>query len=226
MNKIKRIWALINKRGSTYFITECIDRIVDIYYELYLNIDTVGFVFKEELGSTCPDSNEYASVNYRYIIGALRSLEADITSSVLLDYGCGKGRVLAYAASCNFKKIIGIENSILIDVARGNIRTMKRQKTTDISLEKCDAQNFKVPSSVNTIFFYNPFIGSILKSVLENIYLSWKESPRKISIIFFNNDEFERLITHQKWIKRIHQTQPHPDFSCGIYETESSQYLI
>ena len=220
MKKIKRTFVFINKRGFYTFVKECIDRIVDNYYEMYFNIDTKGYLTKEDLEINHPESIDYGAVYYRYMIHALNNLEADIATSTLLDYGCGKGRVLAYAASCNYEKIIGVENSKLIEVARENIKKMKHRKTSDISLEKCDAQNFKIPSSVNIIYFYNPFVGLTLERVFENIHLSYKKSPRKIYIIFFNNEEFEKTIINQKWITQTHQSQPHPDISCGIYETD------
>ena len=97
---------------------------------------------------------------------------------------------------------------------------MKHRKTRDVLLEQCDAQNFKIPSSVNIIYFYNPFVGLSLEKVIENIHLSYKNSPRKIYIIFFNNDEFEKIIIGQKWITKTYQSQPHPDISCGLYETD------
>ncbi len=75
-------------------------------------------------------------------------------------------------------------------------------------------------SPVNIIYFYNPFVGLTLERVVDNIHLSYKKAPRKIYIIFFNNDEFEKIIINQKWIIQIHQSQPHPDISCGVYETD------
>ena len=220
MKKIKRTFIFIRKKGFYVFVKECIDRIIDNYYEMYFNVDTKGYVDIEDLDINHPESIGYGPVYYRYMINALSNLETDIATSTLLDFGCGKGRVLAYAASCNYEKIIGVENSNLIEIARKNIKKMKHRKTNDILLEKCDAQNFKIPSFVNIIYFYNPFIGLTLEKVIENIHLSYKKSPRKIYIIFFNNDEFDKMIFNQKWITQTHQSQPHPDISCGMYETD------
>jgi len=220
MKKIKRTFVFIRNKGLYSFVKECIDRVIDNYYEIYFNIDTKGYLTKEDLEIDHPESIDYGTVYYRHMINALSHIKIDINTSTLLDFGCGKGRVLAYAASCNYEKIIGVENSKLIEIARANIEKMKHRKTSDILLEKCDAQNFEIPSSVNIIYFYNPFVGLTLEKVVENINLSYKKSPRKIYIIFFNNDEFEKIIINKKWIIQIYQSQPHPDISCGLYETD------
>ena len=220
MKKIKRTLIFINKWGFYTFVKECIDRLVDHYYEMYFNIDTTGYVTTEELKSENPNWVGYGTVYYSYMINTLAKLEVDIPSSTLLDYGSGKGRVLAYAASCNYKKIIGVENSkLLMDKARENIQKMKHRKTSDIVLEECDAQNFQVPSSVNIIYLYKPFGGLTLERCIENINSPYKKLPRKIYIIFWNDDEFENIISNHQWITQIHHSQPHPVISCGIYET-------
>ncbi len=218
MNKIKRVFALIKKKGVNYFLTEVSNRVSDHYNEMRLNIDTKGYVLKQDLKISHPDYVDYGAVNYRYMKRALSFLKVDIATSTLLDFGCGKGRVVAYAASCNFKKIIGVENTMLIEIAERNIKNMKRRQTASILLKKCDAENFTVPSFVNVIYFYNPFTGLTLEKTLYNIFLSFKESPRKIYIIFFNNAEFEKIIINHEYVTKIHQSQPHPEISCGIYE--------
>jgi len=96
---------------------------------------------------------------------------------------------------------------------------MKHRRTSDVLLEECDAQNFQIPSSVNIIYFYKPFGGLTLERVIENINFSYKKLPRRIYIIFWNDDEFEKMIINHKWITQTHHSQPHPVISCGIYET-------
>jgi SAM-dependent methyltransferase len=201
------------------FIGECHDRLVDWYYELYLNIDTKGFVSKKELKLNHQESIEYGAVYYKYLISALDKVSLDQNKTVLLDYGCGKGRLVAYAASCNYRKIIGIEISNIIDVCYKNVSQMKRRQVGNIILLKCNAQNYVVPHDVNVIYFYNPFVGNTLKKVIENIHCSFIKNPRNMYIIFFNNECFDEMIVNQGWLKKIHQQQPHPDISCGLYET-------
>jgi len=97
---------------------------------------------------------------------------------------------------------------------------MKHRRTNDIVLEECDAQTYKIPSSVNIIYMYKPFQGLTLERVIDNIQLSFNESPRKIFIIFWNDDEFEKMVSNHPWITQTHHSQPHLHHSHGIYETQ------
>jgi len=221
MHKIKRIFFFIKKYGALSFINECIDKMIDAYYEARFNINTKGYVLKESLENQHPDWIDYGAINYRHIIMVLNNLKIDANTSTILDYGSGKGRVLSYAASCNYKKIIGVENSkFLMEIAKENINKMNHRKTKDIIFEECNAENYEIPSSVNIIYFYNPFIGLTLEKVIKNIILSYKESPRKISIVFWNDAEFKKIISKYKLIKLMSSSHPHPFYSCGVYQIE------
>jgi SAM-dependent methyltransferase len=149
----------------------------------------------------------------------LKKLPVDKKKSTLLDYGCGKGRAIITAAAFPFNKVIGVEISYLIDVAKKNIDKEKHRKTNNIELIHCDAMDYIIPADVNIFYFYNPFRGAILEKVTRNIYSSFKDTPRKIFIIFFNNDHFDKVIAHQDWLTKIDQLEFYFNYSCGLYET-------
>ncbi|HET8760522.1 MAG TPA: hypothetical protein VFN94_05615, partial [Nitrospiria bacterium] len=118
-----------------------------------------------------------------------------------------------------YKRIIGVELSDLIYVARQNVDKMKHRRTRQIDLIQCDAQDFTVPSEVNVIYFYSPFAGPLLEKVTANIYASFRKTLRRIFIIYFNNDHFDRVINRQNWLTKIDQSSLHPHNSCGLYVT-------
>ena len=219
MNKIVNIIEFVYNNGMTGFAKESYLRLSDYCYEKYLNVDTKGMESKEDLKLTDPDWHEYATVFYKHIFDALNKLPVDRSESTLLDYGCGKGRFLIAAATCPYKKIIGVELSSLIDLAKKNLDRMKNKNTSLIRLERCNAINFPVPLDVNIIYFFNPFRGSVLESVVNNIRASYDYAPRKIYIIYFNNDHFDELIADHDWLSKISQSEVHRRISCGIYET-------
>jgi SAM-dependent methyltransferase len=227
MKKIINALEFIHKHGMLGFAKECYYRLFNIlncYYENHFDVNTKGWVSTAELGIHNDESVHYESVHYRRTINILNKVPVNKNESTLLDYGCGKGRVIIAAASYQYKKIIGVELSSLIKIAENNIDKMKHRKTKNIVLKKCDAQDYKVPSDVNIIYFYNPFIGSVLENVIRNIYSSYKETPRKIYIVYFNNVHFDKIISHQDWLTKIYQVEPHP--VCppyGLYETTSLQ---
>jgi predicted RNA methylase len=219
MNKILNTFEFIYKNGFLGFVRECYYRTIDNYYEKYFGVSTKGEISKEELGLAHHESIEYSVIPYRHIIAMLNRLPEDKAESTLLDYGCGKGRVIISASQYQYKKIIGLELSEIIKLAEKNIDQMKHRKTKDVILEQCDAQEYNVPSDVNIIYFYNPFIGSVLENVTNQIHSSYMENPRKIYVIYFNNDHFDRTIAGQIWLTKFHQSECHSGISCGLYET-------
>ena len=104
--------------------------------------------------------------------------------NTLLDYGCGKGRVslfLSYQTKCNS---IGIDfNERLYECAVKNQQEGLVGKRVKFLCE--DATSYNVPPEVDRIFFFNPFSLEILKPVLQRIYDSYYDSPRRILLMFY-----------------------------------------
>ena len=103
---------------------------------------------------------------------------------VVLDYGCGKGRV-GFFLSCRTKaKTFGIEYDERI--YRG---ALENQKTT-ISRIKPDfvltrAEEYEVPTEVNRCYFFNPFSVEILHKVMARVIESWYKNPREVFLFFY-----------------------------------------
>ena len=45
-------------------------------------------------------------------------------------------------------------------------------------------------------FFFNPFLGSVFKAVIENIEDSWRRNPRRIHIVYLNPRCHKTVIQH------------------------------
>lgn len=98
---------------------------------------------------------------------------------------------------------------------------MRYRKASSVEIKHVDATAFSVAPDVNMIYFFNPFIGETLQKVVRNIYLSYKNNPRKLYIIFLKNDQFERILRDQDWLSKTYRTKFYPNYSCGLYETIS-----
>ena len=109
---------------------------------------------------------------------------------VVLDYGCGKGRVgffLGYRAKA---KTIGIEydERIYKDAVENRSSTISRVKP-DFLLTR--AEEYEVPKEVSRCYFFNPFSVEILTKVMARILGSWYENPRDLYLFFYYpSDEF------------------------------------
>lgn len=101
---------------------------------------------------------------------------------VLLDYGCGKGRVGFFLAHRTGAKTIGIEYDERIYTA-----ALENQKTARARAEfvLARAEEYPVPPSVNRCYFFNPFSVEILRAVCARILESWYEAPRDIFLFFY-----------------------------------------
>ena len=101
---------------------------------------------------------------------------------VVLDYGCGKGRVGFFLSHRTKAKTIGIEYDAHIYAgARENQKTAKAK--ADFALTR--AEEYEVSSDVNRCYFFNPFSAEILHKVMARIIESYYENPREIFLFFY-----------------------------------------
>ena len=103
---------------------------------------------------------------------------------VVLDYGCGKGRVDFFLAYQTRAHCIGVEyDERIIAVARENGNTAVSSGRVEVLLG--NAETFPVPQNVNRIFFFNPFSVEILQKAMARILESHYETPREMLLFFY-----------------------------------------
>ena len=111
-------------------------------------------------------------------------------NNLLLDYGCGKGRVdffLSYQTRC---KSIGIEyDERIYEIAKRNLENSAVSKR--VSLICHNAETYQVPDDTDRCYFFNPFSVEILRKVLARIRESYYKDPREILFFFYYpSDEY------------------------------------
>ena len=101
---------------------------------------------------------------------------------VLLDYGCGKGRVGFFLSFRTKAKTIGIEydERIYLD-ALENRKTAKAK--ADFVLTSAEA--YALPPQVSRCYFFNPFSVEILRTTMARILESYYEAPRQLFLFFY-----------------------------------------
>ena len=109
---------------------------------------------------------------------------------VVLDYGCGKGRVGLFLSYRTKAKTIGIEyDDRIYSGALANQKTAMPKAKTDFLLSR--AEEYEVPQSVNRCYFFNPFSAEILHKVMARIIESYYAEPRKVLLFFYYpSDEY------------------------------------
>ena len=107
---------------------------------------------------------------------------------VVLDYGCGKGRVDFFLSYQTKASTIGIEyDERIYRGALENQKSAVSRARTDFVLAK--AEEYEVPQEVNRYYFFNPFSVELLRKVMARIIESYYEKPREMYLFFYYPSE-------------------------------------
>ncbi len=131
----------------------------------------------------------YEPTSYRVLERLANSGLID-QGDVVLDYGCGKGRVGFFLSYRTKAKTIGIEyDDRIYWSALENRKTVISRFKPDFVLSR--AEEYAVPRSVNRCYFFNPFSVEILHKVMARIIESYYEYPREVFLLFYYpSDEY------------------------------------
>ena len=126
---------------------------------------------------------------------------------VVLDYGCGKGRVSFFLSYQAKAKTIGIEyDERIYNLAVENSKTARAK--ADFICKR--AEEFEIPEDVNRCYFFNPFSVEILRSVMARIIDSYYTSPREIFLFFYYpSDEYT------SYLSTIDELEFYDEIDCG-----------
>ena len=107
---------------------------------------------------------------------------------VVLDYGCGKGRVDFFLAYQTKAHTIGIEyDKRIYESALKNQRSFISRARTEFVLT--GAEKYEVPQEVTRCYFFNPFSVEILRKVMARITESFCEKPSEMLLFFYYPSE-------------------------------------
>ena len=128
---------------------------------------------------------------------------------VVLDYGCGKGRVdffLSYQTRAN---TIGIEyDERIYHGAIENQKSAVSGAKTQFELAK--AENYVVPVEVNRCYFFNPFSVELLRKVMARILESYYDCPREILLFFYYPSE-----EYISYLMTVDELEFYDEIACG-----------
>jgi len=107
---------------------------------------------------------------------------------VVLDYGCGKGRVGFFLSSQTKARVIGVEyDGRIYGSALQNRETALPAAKADFRLTRAEA--YALPAEVNRCYFFNPFSAQILRKVMARILESYYAHPRELFLFFYYPDD-------------------------------------
>lgn len=181
------------------------DRLRDSRYDREFGISSSPQQQSKNSGLTSPELVHYQAVSYSDMRELLQSLAIG-SSDVFLDYGSGMGRAVCLAATYPFRTVIGVEISPdLCGIARHNISQVSgKLRCRDVRIAEGNAADYEIPGEVSIFFFFNPFRGSVLARVLNNVARSVREFPRRIQMIFYGtvaSNHFRAQAAKHEWLK-------------------------
>ena len=140
---------------------------------------------------------------------------------VVLDYGCGKGRVDFFLSYQTRAKTIGIEyDERIYQSAIENQKKAASGAKTEFIMTR--AEVYDVPLEVNVCYFFNPFSVELLRKVIARIVESYYAAPREITLFFYYpSDEYV------SYLMTVDELEFYDEIDCGdLFESEDSREQI
>ncbi len=175
------------------------DRATDGYLDRKFGISSSERRSLAQLGLDLPDGIDYQPVSYRDLRKLLDSVPLR-PQDAFLDFGSGMGRALCIAAQYPLRSVVGVEISPeLCEIARRNIdRVRAKLQCRDVQIVNSNAIDYKIPPEISIIYFFNPFVGDIMRRVLNNIATTLRGSPRKLLVLFYGTASSEAFRNEAK----------------------------
>lgn len=206
MKTLNRLGRVFSNYGLAGFLYKLKAWAVDRWFDFRYNTDTCRWVSLEQL-STLGSNRDHGHRYEPARIVVLRRLFAQIhplvpQSSVVVDFGSGKGRVLMVAGECGFRTAKGIEFSPeLCKIARANCESYLRKTGIQASLHPIegDVVDYLIDKDDNVLLFFNPFDDVVMRRVLQNLRLSLAQFPRKVIVCMYNVESVDSIMSDSEF---------------------------
>jgi SAM-dependent methyltransferase len=146
------------------------------------------------------DHKAYAPTPWRLLRHVLPPDEVTDTD-VLLDLGCGAGRVLLEAGHTHpFRRLVGVE------VAPELAATAREllQRNADVlggrpwEIVTADVTDYEVPDDVTVVYLFDPFTGPVFDAAVGALLASVDRRPRRVRVVYLVPTELARLEATQR----------------------------
>ncbi len=188
-NPITWVAEAIRRRGLWRSCALVWHAVLDTAWDKIHRTETLSRIQPEDLETESGNKAQataYGATRARPLSQLLQQLDLP-RNATFVDLGSGKGRVVLIAATCGFRKIVGIDFSApLCEIARRNIDSFQRHRrlNAEIVIVHSDVVLYEFQGDETVFFLYDPFSAAILGKVLENLRRSLEEVPRPIWIIY------------------------------------------
>ena len=170
-------------------------------YDAYLGIDTKEEEWEEE--GIPEEYNRYEVTPYGALSVACEQIRIKPTDCVV-DFGCGKGRILFFFNNFYLCKTKGIEHDAELfrqledNKSYYSVRFKEREEM--IHLYHMKAEEYSISKEDNIFYFFNPCSPEHFATILEHIILSVEEHSRVVTLIlYYVSEEYLKIIREMCW---------------------------
>ncbi|MDO5154502.1 MAG: class I SAM-dependent methyltransferase [Eubacteriales bacterium] len=167
--------------------------------ETFLGIESTEIVYNNRYND---DYFRYEPTSYSGLICAFDEMETVMSRyDRLVDFGCGKGRVLFYVNQRFQCEVCGIEvDEDLYETALDNrayYNTRFRDSYEKIEIIHGKAEEYAVHREDTVFYFFNPFEINIFEQVMHHIMESVQEFPRRVFIMmYYPKEEYRNFLRY------------------------------
>lgn len=170
-------------------------------YDAFLGIDTREAEWEEE--GIPEEYNRYEVTPYDALSVACEQLRIKPTDCVV-DFGCGKGRILFFFNNFFLCKTKGIEHDPelyrQLEDNKAYYGVRFKERGDMIHLYHMKAEEYEVSREDNIFYFFNPCSPEHFATILENIILSVEAYSRVVTLIlYYASDEYIKIIREMCW---------------------------
>ena len=186
-------------------------------YEKFLGVSTKDNVYNS---LRCEHYNIYEPTSYCALQTLFNEFPLDPYDTIV-DFGCGKGRVLFYCNQrflCNVK---GIEHDDdvyeLLENNKAYYSTRFRGQESKISLYHGNCEDYEIQESDNVFYFFNPFDHVVFDRIIDRIVKSTEQNPRKVSVIMYYPEDGYKKVMKDKGFA-LHKLIRLPNYDLDVDE--------
>jgi predicted RNA methylase len=175
------------------YCTSLLNRACDFLWERKLNIRTTGGA-----PSPHPDARHYGCLAYDTYFRIFDRLQLN-ANDVVVDLGCGKGRVVCVAATYPVKEVVGVEidpDLHKLGEVNGSIMRGRRAPLRFV----CQSATEFNYDSATTVVLISPFGEQTMDKTLDRIEQSLEANPREFKIAY-GNPVLSPMLASRKLLK-------------------------
>jgi predicted RNA methylase len=197
---LRSAWRSLAGEGVRVTARLCVSRLADLAFDRRYGTDTYRWLEPAGFGLAAEQvaGAEYYKPSHAASLRKLLSRLDLGDDVVLLDIGCGKGRVLMVAAELGFAQARGIEYSPrLAAIAADNLKAFSRVRQTRTRFELLceDVRDYRLRDDETLIYLFNPFGREATASVVRALEASLQRRPRRLQVVYRAPEHRELLDT-------------------------------